>query len=380
MTAAIPQRTEAGRDRLPTLDFLRFVAAAMVVLFHYTFRAAADGKYSSVSFPELDNWTRYGFLGVDLFFIISGFVILLTVDAGQGRPGHFVASRISRLFPAFWAAATLTFIVCLRTDPPFVVSPQDYLLNLGMLPSWLGAEYVDGVYWTLETELYFYLLVVGFLLVFWERVRLEWLLLAWLLVTSLLAFTELGPSRARTLLMVEAAPFFIAGCMFYRIWRDGWTRLRVGILVGAWVGAAAAATRNSETVAIPDGTPISPLISAGIVTIGFVLFVVFCVRPNWLRLGGRRATLLGALTYPLYLVHQKLGYLVINAVEPIGGRWVALALAIATALIVAYLIHRLVELRFNTRFRRWLEPRTGVLDRLATSTRGSWLRLRRRQA
>ena len=97
------------------------------------------------------------------------------------------------------------------------------------------------------------------------------------------------------------------------------------LLGGAWVAAMAAATRNAEIVAIPYETPISPLISAGIVTTGFMVFVALCLRPDWFRLGGRRAMLLGALTYPLYLLHQKLGYLVINAVEPIGGRWIALA-------------------------------------------------------
>ena len=379
MTDTVAKVSEARRDRLPTLDFLRFVAAAMVVFFHYTFRGAIGGQYTTTAYPELDGLTRYGFLGVDLFFMISGFVILLTVDAGRGKPDHFIASRISRLFPAFWAAATLTFIICLATDPPFVVSFRDYVLNLGMLPSWFGAEYVDGVYWTLETELYFYLLVVAFLFFFWDRIRLEWLLVAWLIGTSLLAPNELGPGRVRTLLMVEAAPFFIAGCVFYRVWRDGWTRLRVAILVGAWVAAAAAASRNAETAAIPLGTPISPSIAAGIITVGFTVFLILCLRPDWFRLGGRRATLLGALTYPLYLIHQKVGYLVIDAVEPVVGRWVALAAAIGVALSLAYLIHRLVEQRYNSRFRRWLEPRMTALDRLSTTTRSIHLGLRHRQ-
>ena len=64
--------------RFYEIDLLRFVAAFAVVLFHYTFRGAAGEAFTSVAYPELAGITKYGCLGVDLFFIISGFVILMT--------------------------------------------------------------------------------------------------------------------------------------------------------------------------------------------------------------------------------------------------------------------------------------------------------------
>ena len=141
----------------------------MVVLFHYTFRAAADGKYSSVSFPELDNWTRYGFLGVDLFFIISGFVILLTVDAGRADQPTSCVTDLASLPRVLGSRDAHVHRLPERRPSVRSYRPRTISSTSGMLPSWLGAEYVDGVYWTLETELYFYLLVVGFLLAFWQR-------------------------------------------------------------------------------------------------------------------------------------------------------------------------------------------------------------------
>jgi peptidoglycan/LPS O-acetylase OafA/YrhL len=353
------------KERLPALDLLRFVAAAMVLLFHYTFRGGVDATFIGTSFPELDGFTRYGSFGVNLFFIISGFVILLTVDAGGRRPAHFAASRISRLYPAFWAAVTVTFVVCAVAGATFAVGISDYLRNLGMFPSWLRADYVDGAYWTLELELTFYLLIVAYLLFFRRRFRIEWLLLGWLLIILPLAPNELGPGRLRLALMVDAAPFFIAGCIYYLVWRSGWTRLRIGLLVGAWLTACAEAVRIADTAQRDFATPFSGLVAAAVVSLGFVVFLALVLHPAWFRFGGWRATTLGALTYPLYLVHQNIGYVVINRIAPVVGRWGAVAVAAATVLALAVVIHRMVERRYNGPFRRWLEPRLGALDRLA---------------
>lgn len=364
-----PEAAPAARVRLPTLDLLRFVAAAMVVLYHYTFRGGIDHTYTSLTYAELDPVTRYGWLGVELFFVISGFVILMTVDAGSGAPGHFLASRISRLFPAFWAAATLTFLVTLGAGEPYSVGPLDYLLNLGMTPSWLGAEYVDGVYWTLEVEIAFYLLVLATLLLLWGRVRTELLLLGWLIVAMTLESLGLGPGRARALLAAEAAPYFAAGCVFYLAWRSGWTRLRAVILVVAWVGGMVLAAREAVEIGSGYGVEMSGAVAAGIVCLIFGCFLVLTLRPAWFAKGGAKATILGALTFPLYLVHQKLGYLAQNGIAPIGGRWAALLAAIVMALLLATLINVLVERRYNRRVRRWLESRVAFLDRGALRLR-----------
>lgn len=89
---------EAGRDRLYEIDLLRITAALAVVIYHYTFSGCA-GHLIPVSFPALRTVTRYGYLGVDMFFTISGFVVLLS--AWGRRPLDFVISRITRLYPAY---------------------------------------------------------------------------------------------------------------------------------------------------------------------------------------------------------------------------------------------------------------------------------------
>lgn len=108
-----PTRSQFQQDstvkfsRIPELDLLRFLAAIAVVFFHYAFRGYAGDDLTTMHYPALEPVAQYGFLGVHLFFMISGFVILMT--AGDGSVKRFIASRASRLLPAFWVCCTITF-------------------------------------------------------------------------------------------------------------------------------------------------------------------------------------------------------------------------------------------------------------------------------
>ncbi|WP_164654758.1 acyltransferase family protein, partial [Pseudomonas viridiflava] len=93
--------------RLELLDYGRFIAAIMAVLYHYTFNGIANGKLSSLShIPELIEFTKYGYLGVELFFMISGYVIFYS--ARNRSAAQFAASRAIRLYPSYWFAVLFT--------------------------------------------------------------------------------------------------------------------------------------------------------------------------------------------------------------------------------------------------------------------------------
>src|SRR4051812_19842209 len=206
--------------RLAILDGLRLVAALAVVAYHYTaFTPAvtrAWGAPPAEAFPRLSAVTSYGWLGVELFFLISGFVICMSC---WGRDVHaFFRSRVTRLFPAYWAAVLITFTVVALWSPAYRPVPlTDLALNLTMLQQPMGASAVDGVYWTLWIEASFYIL---FAAVVWRGLtlrRVTAFCYLWLVAVALT--TPAKVALVNAVVQPKWAPYFIAGIAFYLIHR-----------------------------------------------------------------------------------------------------------------------------------------------------------------
>ena len=90
---------ELERGRIETLDLLRAVAVLAVVLFHYAFRGAAADGFTHISWADAAPFAKYGYLGVQLFFVISGFVIAYSADGRTATA--FAIARVSRIYPGF---------------------------------------------------------------------------------------------------------------------------------------------------------------------------------------------------------------------------------------------------------------------------------------
>lgn len=157
-----------------------------------------------------------------MFFIISGFVILMTLSRTETWK-DFVVSRASRIYPAYWAAVLLTFgVVSLASLPGREATLPEALVNLTMLQDWLGAPRVDGVHWTLSVELSFYaLMLAAFGVGLIKRPLLIGLIWLSVLPLALLLFLLSFELPARFLLFILAvryAHLFIAGMMFYELY------------------------------------------------------------------------------------------------------------------------------------------------------------------
>lgn len=348
-TPASPNtETDAGNTRLwehrfHEIDLLRFIAAFAVLLFHYTFRGGGPDNLSVVTFPELGNIFKYGYLGVELFFIVSGFVVLLTAMNRNAR--EFVVSRVTRLYPAYWACVTLTVlaIVALGGSRYSATLPQ-YFVNLTMLQDFVHVSPLDNVYWSLTIELKFYFLV--FLIVAAGQIhRLQYFLGAWLVASMLLDIVG-GYNAIRFFLFPGHSYFFIAGAAFLLIWLHGISVYRVLLLAVSYAGAVRFAIVDIKTFSDFVKVEFDPLIIGSIISILFGIFLLIAFRKTaWLD---RRGFLtVGALTYPLYLIHQNIGFMIFNAAAPYVPRYVLLIATTALVIALAYAVHRWIERRYS---------------------------------
>jgi peptidoglycan/LPS O-acetylase OafA/YrhL len=345
------QRMNKNNTRFYEIDFLRFVAAIAVVLFHYMFRGHAEGGYNPISYAPFDQYAQYGYLGVHLFFMISGFVILLT--AMKRDVVQFVISRIVRLYPAFWAGVSFTTLMIVFFGKElFTVSFPQYLSNLSMIDGYLGVEPVDGVYWTLLVELKFYALIFGILLI--KRIQnIDWFLTAWL-VTSLIDIVMPFPRLVQFFLLPEWAPYFASGALFYLVKLNGIKMHYIALLIASF--GLSLFYANEEVIMLRQfyNTSFNALIPLSIISLFYLIFIFIITN----KLSFFRATWVlkvGALTYPLYLVHQNVGFMLFTAYNGVVNKYLLLVAVFIFVLVVAWLIHQLIEKNLSAVLKRWLE-------------------------
>ncbi|MEV5506271.1 acyltransferase family protein [Streptomyces orinoci] len=331
---------ERARHRLGALDGLRLGAALMVVAYHYlAFGSGAWPRSPHTLFPRGHLPASYGWLGVQLFFLISGFVICLS---GWRRGlAEFAVSRITRLYPAYWFAVLAVTVVLWRWPQ---VNPRpglrDAAVNLTMLQEPLGVEPVDGVYWTLWVEMRFYLL---FALVVWRGLsyrRAVGFCLVWAFAALVARAT--GAEPLSTVLMPGDCWYFIAGISFCLMYRFGPNQALWLIIGGCFLITQhdlLAAQGRAEGYM---GHKVPHWPAALLLTLFFLALAA--VALGWTqRLEWRWLSTAGALTYPLYLLHERIGWVIIKHGDGRLPRYVLLPALVAGMLMAAWLVHRWVE-------------------------------------
>ncbi|HEU5420806.1 MAG TPA: acyltransferase family protein [Streptosporangiaceae bacterium] len=335
-----PASQPGAKSRLAVLDGLRLLAATMVVFYHYIgvpnakighqgrSEALAWGTSAANIFPHfLHQAATFGWTGVELFFMISGFVICMS---GWGRrPADFFVSRVVRLVPAYWTATLLTAAV-LMTFPKLTsgIQPSMVLTNFTMVQSAYGVPNLVPAYWTLFVELTFYLLfgLVAIGGVTYRRMVTFCVLWS---VASIPAANSHNPVL-NMIINPPYSPFFIAGIAFFLIYKFGSNLLLWAIVAYSWLIAV-----NQPHTSPPPQVVI--LISAFFVVMGVVsTHRLDRVSWRWLTVGG-------ALTYPLYLVHQDIGFTVFAYLRDSVPPLVLAVVTYVMMLAIAWLIHRGVE-------------------------------------
>ena len=333
--------TESGR--ILELDALRGLAALAVVFFHFATRYDEMFGHSAA----LPCYFSLGDYGVNLFFMLSGFVILMTLERTPSAL-KFAWGRFTRLYPAYWAAVAFTFVVVTVFGlAGQEVSLADAVLNLTMVQSLLGVPHVDGAYWSLQAELIFY---ANMLLLFrlgafrWPTATTAiWVSVAAFVIATQGLCEVVSPSAAgmlsklATIASFKYIGMFGLGILIY----DG-RRRNDGRLVRSLAAAcclAAIALRSGTEAMLIDGT------------LAVVLWLAVNGRLPWLNT--KWLTFLGAISYTLYLTHQNVGYIVIMKLEGVGVHpLVAIMVAFASALALAVALRSFVEKPSLSRLRR----------------------------
>ncbi len=329
--------------RLSELDVLRGLAAMAVVACHYASECVEIGCLS-------DDF-HYGAYGPHLFFIISGFVILLTLQ-GTRTATDFIVSRCTRLYPAYWVAVVLAFIIFgLFPKAGGTSGLEPALVNLTMLQTWLRVPDLDVVYWTLGVELKFYALMLGLMALGLLR-HIDLAVGLWLLVilTYWAATTLLGWTVPASVAMpwnVHYGHLFIAGILFYRLKTHRSTTYRHLLLVCCL--ATQLVVGNIESVVVVTGL--------------FALFHLFVRdRLRWIVL--RPLVWLGSISYALYLLHHPLGHAVFSVLRhhTDSAFWLsstALGLSIGAAAAVTCTIEQPAVKWLRKQYRKVGQPVSG---------------------
>ncbi len=347
--------SSTNTKRIQELDALRGLAAVAVVAYHYSH---AYQSFFGFTQPQPFDF-RLGYLGVQLFFIVSGFVIFMTIERTV-KPLDFVYFRFSRLYPTFWMGVLVTSIGVMFTDLPaeYRRTPTEILVNLTMLQEFFNIPAVDGVYWTLTRELIFYAIILAIFACGLIRHTIP-LAYGWLLLQLLANACEhwLGrfPWKIKFYLLTEYCHLFVAGIVFYKIFTNKADKACYGLL-GLGLLNQFLLVENADI-------PSTRFEESCYVGLFFLLFWIV-TKGKAQFLAWQPLIFLGSISYALYLVHQVLGYAIIRWFDQSPySVWLGLAAATAFSVATATIITQYGEKPLM----RWLRGRYQPARKPATT-------------
>ncbi len=308
---------------MPELDGLRGIAALSVCIFHFSL-------------------FKYGVTGVDLFFIISGFVIYMSLENAK-TIGEFWKSRVIRLYPVYWFSIIVAVFCSIWILPAVHYNLRFILGNFTMMQPIFRCGNLVGVYWTLYVELTFYGLMT-LIMVFKKLNKIENIILLLLAITLSLNITYLyaavsHPGYARFFIalrglipLISHFHMFAAGIVFYLVKTGGYSAKRLFILVMSLLLVPVTHSMGGTVFYYLSAT--EHIVCC---VLFFAIFVLF-IHNNARALKWKVLVFLGDISFALYLIHASLGAAVnlylSRYLHPFGAQLAGIAVSIFAAWLI----------------------------------------------
>ncbi|MBK0380209.1 acyltransferase family protein [Mucilaginibacter segetis] len=339
------------QKRYLELDALRGFAAVFVMFFHYT-----EGKNA---------WSGFdlGVSGVDLFFLISGFVIFMSINkVSSGR--EFVINRAARLYPTYWACVTFTFgvIILLRLihfnlNHAREVGFIDYAANLTMFQYYLHIPDIDVPYWTMIIEMLFYLLI----LFLYETKLLKYIIVigcllnVYIIIDFVMITLHYIPNYSRYFPLLNHFALFFGGIIFYQLMHGMISKLKGYIIISFCLLTQIIIYRFAGS----DPAHISLFQYIGMLLLYFTLFILF-VNGKLKFIISKPAVFLGKISFALYLIHNYVFRGVIGLLERrfnIPFLISTLGVTVPIVILLAYLITVYIEKPYGKKMKVFLNDK-----------------------
>lgn len=319
--------------RIAILDYARFFAAFSVVTYHLFYSGFNLGKITSIDSPFYAEYFQYGHYGVQFFFIISGYVIFISLKNRDAA--SFMKSRLKRLYPTYWIAIIFTafFAYLWGQGTDMEVTLKQVLVNFTMLQQFVGVQNVDGVYWTLFYEIVFYA-IVFLILLFGDFKKLLAFLVVWpILIIAANIFNN------GFLIFNLYFSFFVMGAMFALLKNK---HIKRSIAFITLVVAACAGFYQMYQAGIAKGNNI---LVVGLIYAAMLSFFTLLNVDRFRSISLPRAQDIGGMTYPIYLIHAHFGYMALNQFATPENQVLVYALLLIVVVSLSWILWYVVEVR-----------------------------------
>lgn len=321
-----------------TIDIIRGISAGLIVLYHYTCRYNENSLIiaanSTIKWPLVIDW---GYGAVVTFFILSGYLVSKYLNNKEVIVHEFLKKRLLRLYPTFWVCMTITAIFTLFFFPESKISIYDFFINLTMVPGVFRSRLIDGAYWTMAYEVKFAILYSIILLHRNISVR-KTLLLFWVIVSILASFSAQNETLLfkflRAFLITDWAQIFLIGiCIFQLQCRKG--SFYYLLLLLCFVNQMLWHFSHVHHIFL-------------LITTLFLICLPYIEKlnfPGFINPIYKSIRFIALISYPLYLLHQMIGFAVIKNLQQLGLTsefW--LFLPAGLSILLGYMVHRFVEI------------------------------------